>query len=77
MMLPSLRPVRTLRIASPQYPRALLPAQALGVQWLQTPSPRSTADVSGSKYRVDVCKNRQWNVSKMHNMVTQKLVGKM
>lgn len=51
VMRPSPRPVRTLHTASPQYPRVPLPALELGVPWLQTPSPRSTADVSESKYR--------------------------
>lgn len=50
VMHPSRRPVRTLHIASPQYPRVPLLALALEVPWLQTPSPRSTADVSESKY---------------------------
>lgn len=49
-MHPSPRPVRTLRIASPRCHRVLLPALALEVPWPLMPSPRSTADVSESKY---------------------------
>lgn len=46
---PCPQPVRTLPTASPRYPRVLQPALALGVPWLQTPSPRSTAVASESK----------------------------
>lgn len=55
VMRPSPRPARTLHIASPRYPRDLHRAPALGVPWLQTPSQKSTADVSESKCTYSPC----------------------
>ena len=65
VMHPSPRPARILRIASLQYLRVLLPALALGVPWPQTPSPRSTADVSESKCTLLPHMEEKQNVSRV------------
>lgn len=50
------QPVRTLRTASHQCPRVLLPAPGSAVPWLPTPSPRSTAGASESEFSLLHCR---------------------